>query len=141
MAGLFNSPHASNYKASNVWDVVPSDVVANVILAAAAALGQGSASRCCVSPTRIYPQHQEHLEVVAQSARAQAQHSGQSEPLLIVHCGSSTTYPLTIMESWNWGVEVYGACECVLVYCCCGCLLNGSVTQALRRLGTALFVG
>ena len=102
-------------QASNCWDVFPCDVVANVILAAAAALGNGLASECHVSLTRIIP------EPLAASRRAsnagqavvkagvEEEQHGSAGPLLIVHCGSSTTYPLTIMESWNWGVEVYGA--------------------------------
>jgi hypothetical protein len=157
MAGLFNSPHASNYKASNVWDVIPSDIVANVILATAAAVGQGLAAECIATPTRngrvitsstpsdgseraaaaIFHSrasamtkqngsNRRHITVSAFSTTAlpenqvadvdrltdQQQGAAAGEPkhtLLIVHCGSSTTYPLTIMESWNWGVEVYGA--------------------------------
>jgi hypothetical protein len=121
MVGLFDTPAASNYKASNVWDVIPSDVVANVILAASAALGQGFAARCHVSPTRIYPAAQQEgsfrtsqpgfepqaLQKVPLEATEKKQ--GLAGPLMIIHCGSSTTYPLTIMESWNWGVEIYGA--------------------------------
>jgi hypothetical protein len=38
--------------------------------------------------------------VVADTAAAAA----ASESMLIVHAGSSTTYPLTIMESWNLGL-------------------------------------
>lgn len=125
MVGLFDSPSASNYKASNVWDVIPSDVVANVILASAAALAQGLGPRCHVSPTRIHPLRQGgDLGITQPGFASQVQHGanpaqprsqaeqekyGSAGPLLIVHCGSSTTYPLTIMESWNWGVEVYGA--------------------------------
>jgi len=156
MAGLFNSPYASNYKASNVWDVVPSDVVANVILASAAAVGQGLAASCIATPTRngrvitdSTPSSSSERVAAAnfhhRAAAINKQGSGrrayqlsafssslpENEPadvaaaadqrddskapaetqqtLLIVHCGSSTTYPLTIMESWNWGVEVYGA--------------------------------
>jgi len=114
MVGLFDSPAASNYKASNVWDVVPADVTANVILAAAAALGQGFASRCCLSPTRIQPQQQQEARAASTSwcggqIPEHELEQGAAGPPLIVHCGSSTTYPLTIMESWNWGVEVYGA--------------------------------
>lgn len=164
MAGLFNSPHASNYKASNVWDVIPCDVVANVILASAAAVGQGAESAIIATPTnngriitdatrssarlgtdRMAAQgkpgamvsaaagsrrggHQIQLSAFSSSAGplpeesdtdVDAHHgldqrdSGKVEEpqhsLLIIHCGSSTIYPLTIMESWNWGVEVYGA--------------------------------
>jgi hypothetical protein len=168
MAGLFNSPHASNYKASNVWDVVPADVTANVILATAAALGQGAASRCVATRTRagrFVPEGSApalagtaspRLPARAATAAAAAVKAGkplfqvsaftgaarrasdaaadasafsrgspdqlkqrvqdadeseeeEEQQLLIVHNGSSTTYPLTIMESWNWGVEVYGA--------------------------------
>lgn len=39
-------------QASNVWDVIPSDVVANVILATAAAVGQGKAGACIATATR-----------------------------------------------------------------------------------------
>jgi hypothetical protein len=151
MAGLFNSPHASNYKASNVWDVIPSDVVANVILACAAAVGQGLAAECIATPTRngrvitdsvlscgaeriaAANFHTRAAAVSKQAGRRsinlsafsgvlpedaatdvsmrsdQQKGSEGKHTLLIVHCGSSTTYPLTIMESWNWGVEVYGA--------------------------------
>jgi hypothetical protein len=128
MVGLFDSPASSNYKASNVWDVIPSDVVANVIVAAAAALGHGMAHHCHVSPTRIYPLQQsgqltssvpgfnsnmerKNAMEVSPLLHSQAQQEGFGTvgPLMIIHCGSSTTYPLTIMESWNWGVEVYGA--------------------------------
>jgi hypothetical protein len=123
MVGLFDSPAASNYKASNVWDVIPSDVVTNVILAASAALGQGFAARCHVSPTRIYPaaQQESSLQTSHPGFEPRTLHKAASldkkqdlaGPLMIIHCGSSTTYPLTIMESWNWGVEVYGAwCAC-----------------------------
>lgn len=142
-------------QASNVWDVIPSDVVANVILATAAAVGQGRTAACIATPTRngrvitdatpcsgkeaiaAATFHQRAAAVLKQrgSARyvtvsafsnsvpedsvtdvtqsgadqAPAKGSDAARPLLIVHCGSSTTYPLTIMESWNWGVEVYGA--------------------------------
>lgn len=157
MAGLFNSPHASNYKASNVWDVIPSDVVANVVLACAAAVGQGAAADCIATPTRDGRAITDstpcggaervaaaafHTRAAAMSkqmaarrsfdvrafssalpedAAADVDHpndqqqdtgskgSDSKHTLLIIHCGSSTTYPLTIMESWNWGVEVYGA--------------------------------
>jgi hypothetical protein len=141
MAGLFDSPAASNYKATNVWDVIPSDVVANVILAAAAAVGAGVAGACRASPLFKGPsaeQQQLRLQLAAAAGWKQAGGSGEKSSsdvckqwdqetegvvrsqdkqgatgrqaqLLIIHCGSSTTYPLTIMESWNWGVEVYGA--------------------------------
>lgn len=161
MAGLFNSPHASNYKATNVWDVIPSDVVANVILACAAAVGQGAAADCIATPTRdgrvitegdvcssaeraaaatfhtraaaiskqtgsrraainvsafstALPEEDTAADVALRgSDQVPSQHGGKGgdgrNHLLIIHCGSSTTYPLTIMESWNWGFEVYGA--------------------------------
>lgn len=163
MAGLFNSPHASNYKATNVWDVIPSDVVANVILACAAAVGQGAAADCIATPTRdgrvitdsaicssaeraaaatfhtraaaiskqtgsrrgainvsafstALPEEDTSADVALRGSSDQVpsqQHGGKGgdgkNELLIIHCGSSTTYPLTIMESWNWGFEVYGA--------------------------------
>lgn len=156
MAGLFNTPLASNYKPSNVWDVIPADVTANMILATAAAVGQGVAGRCVVTPTldgRIMPSGSDSSSMMATAGAygptlprratagskkggsnrpsiavsafvGQGQHAADTamqpdqgkgeqgtaaEPLLIVHCGSSTIYPLTIMESWNWGVEVYGA--------------------------------
>lgn len=138
MAGLFDCPAASNYKATNVWDVIPSDIVANVILAAAAAVGAGVAGACRASPLfkgAPSAEQQRHLQLQnaakgwkqgspdssdvckqwdqAEGGWVQPQvkqaSSQRQEQLLIVHCGSSTTYPLTIMESWNWGVEVYGA--------------------------------
>ncbi len=143
-------------QASNVWDVIPSDIVANVILATAAAAGTGRAAACIATPTRngrvitdgIPCSGKEAIAAAAFHQRAAAvmkqrgsgrmvtvsafsnsvpedtvadvaqggdqgmglKGSGEMKhTLLIVHCGSSTTYPLTIMESWNWGVEVYGA--------------------------------
>ncbi|KAF6255947.1 hypothetical protein COO60DRAFT_1702577 [Scenedesmus sp. NREL 46B-D3] len=52
MAGLFDSPNANNYKASNVWDVIPADVVVNDILAAAAAVSAGLTRAVTATPTR-----------------------------------------------------------------------------------------
>lgn len=115
MAGLFNCPAASNYKASNVWDVIPADVCINVILAAAAALGHGVAGACASAPlykgpASLLQQLQGCAVKEGQRDIGQRRDQGQGgvgqDQVLIVHCGSSTTYPLTIMESWNWGVEV-----------------------------------
>jgi hypothetical protein len=82
MAGLFDSPSASNYKASNVWDVIPADVCVNVILATAAALAAGAARTCALTPLYQGP--------APQQQQLTAKDNGQ-DPLLVVHCGSSTT--------------------------------------------------
>jgi hypothetical protein len=171
MAGLFDSPNANNYKASNVWDVIPADVVVNDILAAAAAVSAGLTRAVTATPTRdgrllesAYPSSnssssnsssQEKLEGLTwrsskrnsssktssgpmslqpfnaaaaaqqdtpkqQQQRDQVQQQQeeqQQQPLLIVHIGSSTLYPLTIMESWNYGIEAYGAWDTGLRLC------------------------
>jgi hypothetical protein len=157
MAGLFDSPNANNYKASNVWDVIPADVVVNDILAAAAAVSAGLTRAVTATPTRDgrllespYPSssssnssNQEKLEGLTwrsskrtsskpssgsnamqpysscnqQDAPQQQQEDQQQQPLLIVHIGSSTLYPLTIMESWNYGIEAYGAWDTGLRLC------------------------
>eukprot|EP00775_Hariotina_reticulata_P006278 gene6278-6517_t len=151
MAGLFDSPAASNYKGGNVWDVIPADVVIADILAAAAAVGAGMSSQCCATRTRngrLVTEAEQIGTTLSKwttagkppsSAKAAAAAAGAAsgkrrtinvsafstvqaqsvvdleaqdddeDQLLIIHCGSSTLYPLTIMESWNWGVEVYGA--------------------------------
>ncbi|KAF8064520.1 KIN4A [Scenedesmus sp. PABB004] len=170
MAGLFDSPEASNYKGGNVWDVIPADVVVSDILAAAAALGAGMAAACTATQTcagRLLGSAYCDAEATRAAAAAGGARGGaggkpgargggggggaapisvtafagardadagagrrdqaapagaaatgagaggageaEEEPLLIIHCGSSTLYPLTIMESWNWGVEAYGA--------------------------------
>lgn len=157
MAGLFDSPNATNYKASNVWDVIPADVVVNDILAAAAAVAAGLSRSVCVTETsngrllegnyspsnssssssgaggrlegyrkrntpgskgtsrtgsntislQAFSQGLEQQQQQQQAATAQQPE--EEQPLLIVHIGSSTLYPLTIMESWNYGIEAYGA--------------------------------
>ena len=159
---LCASCFAAAAQASNVWDVIPSDIVANVILATAAAVGQGHAAACIATPTRngrvitegtpcsgkealaAAAFHQRAAAVMKQrgsgrmvtvsafsssvpedavadvsgGADQAAKGSDAKHTLLIVHCGSSTTYPLTIMESWNWGVEVYGESCCAVMTAC-----------------------
>lgn len=96
-------------QATNVWDVIPADVCVNVILAAAAALASNAAHACAAAPLYSGKTAKQRLLQQQHQERDQVQRDqGQEQPLLILHCGSSTTYPLTIMESWNWGVEVYG---------------------------------
>jgi hypothetical protein len=168
MAGLFDSPNASNYRASNVWDVIPADVVVNDILAAAAAVSAGLTRAVTATPTRdgrlldsAYPcsnssSNQEKLEgltwrsskrnssktsssgpasqqpygtAAPQDAPQQQQDDQQQQqPLLIVHIGSSTLYPLTIMESWNYGIEAYGAWDAGMRLCI-GCAQPLTVDQ------------
>lgn len=142
MAGLFDSPEASNYKGGNVWDVIPADVVVADILAAAAAVGAGVAGRCVVTktdngrlsnntesssksvirntgthnkPVRNSGNNTINLQAFAHTVEHHVQQQQQQQQddrqLLIIHSGSSTLYPLTIMESWNYGLEGCGAWE------------------------------
>jgi hypothetical protein len=163
MAGLFDNPKAINYRASNVWDVIPADVVVNDILAAAAAVSAGLTRAVTATPTRdgrlldsAYPcsnsssnnsSNQDKLEGLTwrsskrnssktssgpvsqqpygtaspkDAPQQQQDDQQQHQPLLIVHIGSSTLYPLTIMESWNYGIEAYGAWE-MNIRLCRGC--------------------
>lgn len=133
MAGLFNSPEASNYKGGNVWDVIPADVVVADILASAAAVGSGVAGSCVVTKTdhgRLSSSLQSNSKnssskgssshtkstrssgsntISLQAFSRTVEQQQDERQMLIVHAGSSTLYPLTIMESWNWGVEACGA--------------------------------
>jgi hypothetical protein len=165
MAGLFDSPNASNYRASNVWDVIPADVAVNDILAAAAAVSAGLTRAVTATPTRdgrlldsAYPcsnsssSSQDKLEgltwcsskrnssktsssgpfgtaAAPQDAPQQQQDDQQQQqPLLIVHIGTSTLYPLTIMESWNYGIEGLGAWD-IGIRLCRGCAEPLTVDQ------------
>jgi len=42
-------------------------------------------------------------------AAARATGSGAAKPLLIVHAATSSTYPLTLMEGWNYNLEFFAA--------------------------------
>lgn len=104
-------------------NAVAADVVVNVIMAAAAAVAHGTARTCATAPLyqgpkallRQLPGADSDSDSKQQQQQEEKRDAGKhrdhgaceaQDPLLIVHCGSSTTYPLTIMESWNWGVEV-----------------------------------
>jgi hypothetical protein len=132
-------------------DAIPSDVVANVIIATAAAVGTGAASSCCAgndSPARspsssssssagdtdFHPLDRigmspppllladkldgdkdaclvvcgpsddsgsEGTGVESASKMKLKVSHGMGDSMLIVHAGSSTTYPVTLMEFWN----------------------------------------
>ena len=148
--GFITSAEACGWKGTNIMDAIPSDVVANVIIATAAAVGSGVASSCAGkdcsarspsssassfagdadfhpldrigmgSPPLLLsdkldgagdaclvvcgPSDDSGSEGTgadsASKMKLRASH-GMGDSMLIVHAGSSTTYPVTLMEFWN----------------------------------------
>lgn len=94
--GLFDSLDSVAMKPTHVWDAVPGDVVSSVIIAAAAA----TAAKMDVN---------EYRDEVPSS----------TEEPMIVHAGTSTTYPISMVEASRAGV-----C-CAVLYCAISCVCNG----------------
>ncbi|GBF97098.1 hypothetical protein Rsub_10109 [Raphidocelis subcapitata] len=92
LVGLYNDqPEAVASDGGSVWDVVPGDVVAHATIAAAAAGASAAARERIVGPLR------------AAAAGCDGK-GGEEQPLMVVHVGSSSTYPLTMSDMFNHGV-------------------------------------
>ena len=102
--GLYHSLQCVSSQPLHVWDVVPGDMVANVVLATAAAVAagvDGSIATAAAEPAGV--------QGGCPGAPSNDSRNDSSKSLLVVHACSSSTYPMTLMEGWNHAVEFMAA--------------------------------
>lgn len=96
--GFYHSLRCVSSQPLHVWDVMPGDLVVNCILAAAAAVAAGESGG-----TGAHSVRRDGQLAVSTDSRSSV------GPMLIVQSSSSSTYPMTLMEGWNAGLEFIAA--------------------------------
>eukprot|EP00878_Enallax_costatus_P037999 GHUV01043120.1.p1 GENE.GHUV01043120.1~~GHUV01043120.1.p1 ORF type:complete len:414 (+),score=148.58 GHUV01043120.1:274-1515(+) len=94
--GFYHSLGCVSSQPLHVWDCMPADMVANAILATAAAVTAGRSSSIASKAATAAAKTGQPTETSS---------SSEDQQMLIVHSSSSSTYPLTLMEGWNYAVE------------------------------------
>lgn len=75
---------------------MPADMVANAILATAAAVTAGCSSSIATQAAATAAETSQSTVISS---------SNLDRRMLIVHSSSSSTYPMTLMEGWNYALE------------------------------------
>lgn len=97
--GFYHSLGCVSSQPLHVWDCMPADLVANALLATAAATAANQ-SDSIAAQAATAAQADTHC-----STSSSKTGGSTGVRMLIVHSSSSSTYPLTLMEGWNHAVE------------------------------------
>jgi len=115
--GFYHSLKCVSSQPLHCWDIMPADLVANAVLAAAAATAAASCGNCSALLTAAAAAVTCNAAATGAAAIGGMTHTpGTTEPavcgsmekslpLLIVQSSSSSTYPITLLEGWNHAVE------------------------------------